>query len=51
MAVRIDSVEAGSRAARAGIQAGDVLVSINGHDIVDVLDYRFSKRSGSCACA
>ena len=41
MAVRIDSVEAGSRAARAGIQAGDVLVSINGHDIVDVLDYRF----------
>lgn len=41
MAVKIDSVEPGSRAQRLGIQAGDVLVSINGHGITDVLDYRF----------
>ena len=30
-----------SRADRAGIKAGDVLVSINGREINDVLDYRF----------
>lgn len=30
-----------SRAARAGICAGDLLISINGHEINDVLDYRF----------
>ena len=42
MAVKIDSVEPGSRAQRLGIQAGDVLVSINGHGITDVLDYRFN---------
>lgn len=41
MAVRIDGVEERSRAARAGILAGDLLLSINGHEIVDVLDYRF----------
>jgi len=41
MAVRIDGVEAHSRAQRLGILPGDVLVSINGHGISDVLDYRF----------
>ena len=41
MAVKIDGVAEKSRAQRAGIQPGDVLVSINGHEIVDVLDYRF----------
>ncbi len=41
MAVRIDGVASGSRAQRLGIQAGDILVSLNGHEIVDVLDYRF----------
>lgn len=41
MAVKIDGVEAHSRAERVGIQAGDVLLSINGHEITDVLDYRF----------
>lgn len=41
MAVRIDGIEKNSRAQRLGIQAGDVLVSINGHGITDVLDYRF----------
>ncbi len=41
MAVTITGVEPGSRAQRLGIQPGDVLVSLNGHEIVDVLDYRF----------
>lgn len=41
MAVRIDSVRAGSPAARRGIQAGDSLLAINGHTIRDGLDYRF----------
>jgi len=39
--VKITSVESGSRADRAGIASGDVLVSINGNEINDVLDYRF----------
>ena len=39
--VAITDVLPRSRAARAGICAGDVLVSINGHEIYDVLDYRF----------
>ncbi len=39
--VRIFEVERGSRACEAGICAGDLLVSINGNEIVDVLDYRF----------
>ncbi len=41
MSVVIDSVERGSVAEKNGIGAGDVLVSLNGHEIVDVLDYRF----------
>lgn len=41
MSVRISSVGEGSLAARAGISAGETLVSINGHDIFDVLDFRF----------
>lgn len=41
MAVKIDGVEPRSRAQRLGIRPGDVLVSINGHEITDVLDYRF----------
>ena len=41
MAVTISGIEPKSRAQRAGIQPGDVLISINGHEIVDVLDYRF----------
>ena len=39
--VTICEVLSKSRAARAGIRKGDVLVSINGHEIRDVLDYRF----------
>jgi len=39
--VAITDVLPRSRAAKAGILAGDVLISINGHEISDVLDYRF----------
>lgn len=37
----ISYVEPNSRAARAGVKVGDILISINGHEIHDVLDYRF----------
>ena len=39
--VTITDVLAGSRAERAGVVSGDVLVSINKKQINDVLDYRF----------
>ncbi len=39
--VKITVVEAGSRAEKAGVRPGDELVSINGEEIRDVLDYRF----------
>ena len=39
--VKITEVARRSRAARAGVLSGDVLVAINGHEIGDVLDYRF----------
>ena len=39
--VKITVVEAGSRAEKAGVIPGDELVSINGEEIRDVLDYRF----------
>ena len=39
--VRIKSVDRHSRAERAGILADDVLLSIDGHEINDVLDYGF----------
>jgi len=41
VSVLIKSVESGSAADRAGISAGQTLLSINGHDIHDVLDFRF----------
>ena len=41
MAVKILSVENGSPAAKVGISSGETLVSLNGNEIVDVLDYRF----------
>ena len=41
MAVRIQSVDRNSFAAHAGIRPGEMLLSINGHEIEDVLDYRF----------
>ncbi len=41
MSVIIKSVNFGSCAYRAGIRAGDTLVSIDKNEIMDVLDYRF----------
>lgn len=41
MSVEIQDVVQGSPAARKGIGPGDILVSINGHGIEDVLDYQF----------
>ncbi len=41
MSVVIDSVTKGSPADFAGIKGGDTLISLNGNEIVDVLDYRF----------
>ena len=41
MSVVIKSVEKGSPAYKAGIKSGDTLISIDGNEIVDVLDYRF----------
>lgn len=41
MAVRINGVTAGARAEKLGVLPGDLLLSINGHEIADVLDYRF----------
>ena len=39
--VKIRDVIPNGIAARAGVLSGDTLVSINGHEIRDVLDYRF----------
>ena len=39
--VKIVSVDANSRAKRVGINENDILISINGREINDVLDYRF----------
>ncbi len=39
--VQITEVAAHSRAAKRGICPGDTLLTINGHEIRDVLDYRF----------
>ena len=39
--VKIQSVTPGSPACKAGILAGDVLLSVNGEKVCDVLDYRF----------
>ena len=39
--VKITDVAPRSRAEKVGIQSGDILVSINGREINDVLDYRF----------
>ncbi|MDD6312453.1 MAG: DUF512 domain-containing protein [Firmicutes bacterium] len=39
--VEITAVDPGSVAEKAGITAGEKLISINGNEIIDVLDYRF----------
>lgn len=45
MAVKINSVEPHSHASRCEIKEGEYLVSINGNEIIDVLDYRFYQLS------
>jgi S1-C subfamily serine protease len=41
LAVKILGVEKGSPAAKSGVLSGETLISLNGNDIIDVLDYRF----------
>ena len=41
MSAQIISVDNGSFAERAGIKAGDILLSVNSHRIEDVFDYQF----------
>ena len=41
MLQRIVSIDPGSPGARAGFRPGDTLLTINGHPILDVLDYRY----------
>ncbi len=41
MSVKIYSVDKQSDIYKAGVRAGDELISLNGHEIIDVLDYRF----------
>ena len=48
MSVVIKGIEPDSPAQRAGIQAGEILVSLNGHDIIDILDYRFYRSNTYC---
>ena len=45
MAVKIQKVNPDSLCGKKGITAGYVLLSVNGHDINDVLDYRFYANS------
>ena len=39
--VEVTAVEKGSPASRAGLLPGDYIISIDGHEINDVLDYRY----------
>lgn len=41
MSVIIESVEKGSPADKCGIKSGYTLLSLNGNEVMDVLDYRF----------
>ncbi len=41
MSVKITGITENSAAAKCNISAGDILLSINGNEIMDVLDYRF----------
>ena len=39
--VTVKDIEKGSYASKASILPGDILVSVNGNEIADVLDYRY----------
>ncbi len=41
MAVTVKEVDPGSAAQKGGIRSGEKILTINGQDILDVLDYRF----------
>ena len=41
MSTVITSIDEGSPAEKAGVRVGEKLLKLNGHEIVDVLDYRF----------
>ncbi len=41
MSTKIQSVDPGSPAARAGVRPGETLLEIGGHRVVDVLDYKY----------
>ena len=41
MPVKILAVEPGGAASHAGVRPGETLLSINGNEICDILDYRF----------
>ena len=41
MSTVITSIDRRSPAERAGVRAGEKLISIGGHPVEDVLDYRF----------
>ena len=41
MSVKISDIQKGSYGELLGIQPGDTLISINGHNIIDGLDFRF----------
>ncbi len=45
MSVIIDSVEKGSAAWKHGLRGGYTLLSLNGNEIIDMLDYRFYQQS------
>ncbi|MBO5252906.1 MAG: PDZ domain-containing protein, partial [Clostridia bacterium] len=45
MAAEIFGVQPGSLAERAGMEKGDRLISMNGHTISDVIDFRFYETS------
>ena len=49
MPVIIKDVQKNSQAHRLGIRGGDALLSVNGHGITDVLDYRFYIRDETLA--
>ncbi|RPI36067.1 MAG: DUF512 domain-containing protein, partial [Nitrospiraceae bacterium] len=43
--LEIESVDACSPAAKAGLRSGDILLSINAYPLRDVIDFMFSKGS------